>query len=301
MELSRQNPTEIYRKAIMEWISFHVKTLDSIEYLSATEKNRSAWMSLMRYCAGQENGGRIKSCREWSARVWEQIVRVQRRVVLSASTLWSWDDEDLVVKYYPSEREAQLQSARANGSKGGYVKASRTASSTPTRVATSTPTGNPSAYSRVMKSNVGESSVGGCGGGDSLSVPSLEEFLSWTRSHPGIPAAGFSGPIPEEWAQSFYNYFAVDHPEKWPAGDWRDFAQRRFLDNWRLGAFGARKKNAHTINELEKAARCLEEKIKAHPAFDDPNGEAAEDEVEDLDKLQEQLRAIKEKIIKAAE
>jgi len=80
----------------------------------------------LRYCVGQENGGRIAGCREWKDRRWQQLVRVTAREIGSECELWSWDGDDLVVFEYPTEMEAEVkqrrETAKTNGRNGGRPK-----------------------------------------------------------------------------------------------------------------------------------------------------------------------------------
>lgn len=118
----------------MNWINLNVTVLDSEEFLGADPVERATWLCLLRYCIGQENGGRIEGARLWKDRKWQQVVRVTGKEVASECDLWTWDGDDLLVAFYPTDKEAEIQhlrsigkqtseakraAAKANGSKGG--------------------------------------------------------------------------------------------------------------------------------------------------------------------------------------
>jgi hypothetical protein len=107
----------------MDWLNLHTSTLDSAEFIGAEPTQRATWLCLQRYCIGQENGGHISDCADWSDRRWQQLCRVTRREVLSSCTLWTWESGSLVVWSYPAEKEAEVihkrNVARENGLSGG--------------------------------------------------------------------------------------------------------------------------------------------------------------------------------------
>jgi hypothetical protein len=103
----------------MNWINLNVTVLDSEEFLGADPTERATWLCLLRYCVGQENAGRIEDAKQWKDRKWQQVVRVTGREVASQCDLWTWEGDDLIVAFYPVDKEAEVQTNRANGSKGG--------------------------------------------------------------------------------------------------------------------------------------------------------------------------------------
>lgn len=107
----------------VNWLNINTATLDSPEFLGADPVQRAAWLCLLRYCAGQENGGTIANCSEWKDRQWQQVVRVTLDEVMQQCELYQWSGSDLVVSFYPAEKETEIQERRAraaeNGKKGG--------------------------------------------------------------------------------------------------------------------------------------------------------------------------------------
>lgn len=106
----------------MNWINIETATLDSEEFVGSDPTDRATWLCLLRFCAGQENGGVIANCGEWPDRKWQQIVRVMHAEVAKDSALWTWVGDDLHVWKYPLEKEKEVQSKREAGRKGGSSK-----------------------------------------------------------------------------------------------------------------------------------------------------------------------------------
>lgn len=107
----------------MNWLNLNITTLDSPEFLGAQPVQRAAWLCLLRYCIGQENGGVIANCAGWKDRQWQQVVRVTLDEVQQPSALYQWQGDDLIVAFYPLEKEQEVKGKRvtaaANGKKGG--------------------------------------------------------------------------------------------------------------------------------------------------------------------------------------
>lgn len=110
----------------MDWLNIHTSTLDSPEFVGSSPVERSTWLCLLRFCIGQENGGRIVGARGWKDRQWQQLARVTLREVGVGTRLWRWENDDLVVGFYPKDKEDEVRSrrevARQNGANGGRPK-----------------------------------------------------------------------------------------------------------------------------------------------------------------------------------
>lgn len=105
----------------MNWLNLNIQTLDSEEFIGSDPVSRATWICLLRYCIGQENGGRIDDCHGWADRKWQQLVRITKEEVEATSALWSWEGQDLVVWEYPTGKEVEVQSKRDGGRTGGQA------------------------------------------------------------------------------------------------------------------------------------------------------------------------------------
>ena len=96
----------------MEWLNIHSSTIDSPEFVGCEPVDRATWLCLMRYCHGQENGGVISNCKDWGDRRWQQLIRITKLEVQRVCPLWKWSGSDLVVSFYPFDREAEVKAKR---------------------------------------------------------------------------------------------------------------------------------------------------------------------------------------------
>ena len=108
----------------MEWLNIHSSTLDAPEFVGSDPVRRATWLCLLRYCAGQENGGTISSCKSWPDRKWQQLCRVTQAETQAETQLWHWECESLVVWRYPVEKEDQIKRLRIAGGKSSPAKVS---------------------------------------------------------------------------------------------------------------------------------------------------------------------------------
>ncbi|MGH8017209.1 MAG: hypothetical protein ACREIA_02815 [Opitutaceae bacterium] len=106
----------------VEWLNLHSKVLNSPEVAGSASVDRGIWVSLLGFCSGQENDGIIRACRDWSDRRWQQTVRVTLREVNRQTELWSWNGDDLVVRFYPSEKEREVQAKREAGKRTAHKR-----------------------------------------------------------------------------------------------------------------------------------------------------------------------------------
>lgn len=107
----------------MNWINLNITVLSSEEFLGAEPTERATWLCLLAFCCQQENGGCIEGAAEWKDRKWQQVVRVTLKEARSACDLWTWEGDDLVVSFYPTEKEIEVQELRAIGKGKSETKA----------------------------------------------------------------------------------------------------------------------------------------------------------------------------------
>ncbi len=106
----------------MNWINIKTSDLRSPEFIGSDPTARGTWVAVLGYCYEQENGGRIKGCKAWKDRQWQQVCGVTREEIDGAKSLMSWQDDDLQVWGYPAELEDEIKRKREAGRKGGQAR-----------------------------------------------------------------------------------------------------------------------------------------------------------------------------------
>jgi len=107
----------------MEWLNLHTSTLDSPEFIGADPNQRATWLCLLRYCAGQENGGVIEGGFEWSDRKLQQLLRITRSELEDRCLLWRKSAGDSIeVNFYPISKEKQVRANRVNAQAGAAAR-----------------------------------------------------------------------------------------------------------------------------------------------------------------------------------
>lgn len=102
----------------MEWLNLHTSTLDSEAFMDASPPHRSTWLLLLRYCIGQENGGTIEGVRSWPDMKCIRLLGLTQAEIQDESDLWGWEGDNLVVEFYPTDKEKSVRAARKNGRNG---------------------------------------------------------------------------------------------------------------------------------------------------------------------------------------
>lgn len=103
----------------MNWLNIHTDVLRSEEYLGADPIERATWLSLLGWCATQENGGCITGATNWKDRKWQQVCGITKAEVDLESELYEFIKQDLHVHHYPNEAEKAVVAKRLAGKKGG--------------------------------------------------------------------------------------------------------------------------------------------------------------------------------------
>jgi len=226
----------------MEWINIHSSTVNSPEFIGAEPIDRATWLCLMVYCVGQENGGRIKACADWGDRKWQQLARVTHREIRRASELWTWEEADLVVSFYPLDKEEEIKRKRIGGKATANKRWAGDAGSSVDSSATSS--GEPTPTEKRYTEGKGREGKGKGKGSyptppaiadppaaaPSGTVPDEAEVLAWAAAWPGNPAMGIPPGIPVAWALGWFAYRT--RPGQAPLGDWRLEADRAFRSDW---------------------------------------------------------------------
>lgn len=106
----------------MNWINIKTSDLRSPEFIGSDPTSRGTWVAVIGYCYEQENAGRIKSCKAWKDRQWQQVCGVMREEIDGAKSLMRWDGDDLQIWGYPADLENEIKVKRQAGRKGGQAR-----------------------------------------------------------------------------------------------------------------------------------------------------------------------------------
>ena len=103
----------------MIYFTLRISTLRSPEYIGSEPTARATWLNLLAYCCEQENGGVIPACSGWKDRQWQQTCGITLTEAQEQSPLWRWDGSDVVVAFYPADKQAEIEAKREAGRRGG--------------------------------------------------------------------------------------------------------------------------------------------------------------------------------------
>ncbi len=110
------------RKPEVQYLNLDLSYIDSTEYLGSSDSDCKTWMLLLRFCVGQENGGIILGCGEWSNEKWQMLCRVTKKRAQVRCDLWHWEGQSLKVHFYPHRQQQAFAAKRDGNSAGGQAK-----------------------------------------------------------------------------------------------------------------------------------------------------------------------------------
>lgn len=113
---------------------------------------RATWLNVLEYCCAQENGGILIGAALWKDRQWQQSCGVTAREVKRTSRLLRVDGDDVVVLFYPKEKEAEVKAKREAGRRGGQRSGearSQNTSSNPSSCASNETPSTASSFART--------------------------------------------------------------------------------------------------------------------------------------------------------
>jgi len=99
----------------MKWLNLEISTLRSPEFIGSAPTERATWLCVLAYCVELENGGRMVGAAQWKDRQWQQACGVTLKEVKQSTKLLAFDDDDLLVSFYPINKESEVQKMRALG------------------------------------------------------------------------------------------------------------------------------------------------------------------------------------------
>lgn len=194
----------------MEWLNIHTSTIDSPEVGAAEPQDIGTWLKLLRYCAGQENGGRIRGAKEWPERLWLFGVKVTAADVQRECDLWTWQGADLLVEFYPKQKESEVRAKRKGGTKGAHSRWSeKKPASTLAPYGSPMPEAMPSAKPQANGSPIHMSDAEGEGKGkgkEYTHTPGARGLTpDWAEVEAFAQAAGVDVPFARDWFERKVN------------------------------------------------------------------------------------------------
>lgn len=262
----------------MIWINLQVSTIDSDAWARSDRVSQAVWMALLRYCCGQENGGRIEDCKSWTERDWMLVCKVSKNEVTRKSLLWRWEGEDLEVEFYPHESESLTKSRREGAYKTNAQRSAERDAERPAQRA-----GERDA--KVMKGKGNESKGNGSVVAECPSDGEVQEFsASWV----GEPTSGTPA-MDREWVLRWLSRMNARSGD-WPR-DWRRAMIAAWRTDFRAGSTNGNGKPATTW-ELRQALDVLKGKLAKHPGNRDSSfciGDPTEEEEQEVEKIKKEI------------
>ena len=243
----------------MNWINLNIDVIRGEEYIDAEPVSRATWISLMAWCCSQENGGVIKDARAWGDRKWQQLCGVTLAEVETMCLLYGFEEQNLVVNFYPLDQESKVQKNRASGKKGGRPRKidapqaldaqgekpcglpygsdslkrnSNSNSNSNSKVSTITPTITPAASGGELFGNVDKPSTPAKPKKKAFVPPSREEFIAYAIEK--LPT------LNPEWDQERSTRCAAHRFDTYVDQDWRD-GNGKPIKNWKTKSIAAMK------------------------------------------------------------
>ena len=112
---SRCSDQPFFNHTIMIWLNLKIAMLRGPEFIGSSPVERATWLSVLAYCADQENGGVIAGAASWKDRQWQQTCGVTAREVACATKLILSQNDDVVVFGYPVEKQREIELRREIG------------------------------------------------------------------------------------------------------------------------------------------------------------------------------------------
>ena len=103
----------------MQYLNIFTADMRSPEFTAATIEKRGIWISILAFCADQENGGIIQNCEDWTDRQWLSVCGVTKQEAQSAFPLVKFENGNAIVWAYPEAQEEKARKNRINGRLGG--------------------------------------------------------------------------------------------------------------------------------------------------------------------------------------
>lgn len=261
----------------MEYVNLHVSSLDSAEFKSATPEQQGTWLCALRYACGQEEGGVIANCRNWTERQWQTVVGAEKRILLQPCGLWEWKEDNLIVGFYALDQERLVRSKRRGGRLGNRRRWSGHWSESHSESDSDSHRGHisDSHSESEMKGNEMKGNERGTPRHPDfpeIEVPGLGEFVA---------ACELRG-VPRAFAEAEHAWRSERPAERWPRGaNWQTAVTSTF-NRWRERGVAPQKNGADKKRErwqVERDLESVQSAIEEHPRASWPINKPLPDDV----------------------
>lgn len=106
----------------MNYLNLNTNLCSNMEFGDCHPDQRGVWLSVMLYCAKEENSGVILGAKNLSNRAWIMGCGITKEEALKENPLIEWKGDDLHLKLYPIEQEEVMRKKREFGKRGGRPK-----------------------------------------------------------------------------------------------------------------------------------------------------------------------------------
>lgn len=191
----------------MEYINLTITQLAAAEYRRSSMQDRGVWITLLGYCVQQENGGRVTGAQTWTDWDCQQVLGIPAGNIEGEHLLWHYEDDDLIVQFYPLSKQREVQAKRRAGKRGGLSSGeARLISAPSTALSSASRTAGTERNGKEGKDKGKE------------------------KVQLGAPRRGFVAPTLAEWMA-----YAEGYAPSWPPADARSAFEHYLACGWRMG------------------------------------------------------------------
>lgn len=106
----------------MNWINLYLPVLRNEAFGCADNEQLGIWLRLATYCFDQENGGKVRGAHDWASRKCQHLLTLDRADLDKKSELWAWKGKDLVLHYFPKDKQKLVQDKRQQASEAAHAR-----------------------------------------------------------------------------------------------------------------------------------------------------------------------------------
>jgi hypothetical protein len=99
----------------MNWLNIEIKNIRCVDVVGSSPAEVGTWLLAFAYCCEQENSGIICGIKSWKTRQVQRAIGITHSEILQADKLMFYTGDDLTVKFYPIEKQEEVQAKRKAG------------------------------------------------------------------------------------------------------------------------------------------------------------------------------------------